>query len=253
MPSSATRIVGTDPHDGNTLVVEVAGGVITAVHHKPKTADTPLAYLSSGLVDLQVNGFRGHDLNGPVLEPATVHELALTLLKDGVTTFLPTFITASEAQLIAGLMAVQQARQDYPLVRSMVPCVHVEGPSISPESGPRGAHPPAHVREPSVLEFQRWQAASGNLVGIVHPDGRALDDPLPEFLGAERTGVVLAQRFTGSGQPCRCGGRHNAVDHAVGESAMVGHPARQRAVAARRRGLQAQGAQTRAVVREVVA
>ncbi len=167
MPSSATRIVGTDPHDGNTLVVEVAGGVITAVHHKPKTADTPLAYLSSGLVDLQVNGFRGHDLNGPVLEPATVHELALTLLKDGVTTFLPTFITASEAQLIAGLMAVQQARQDYPLVRSMVPCVHVEGPSISPESGPRGAHPPAHVREPSVLEFQRWQAASGNLVGIV--------------------------------------------------------------------------------------
>lgn len=167
MPSGATRIVGIDPRDGNTLVVEVTDGTITAVHHEPKSDDTPSAYLSSGLVDLQVNGFRGHDLNGPVLEPATVHELALVLLKDGVTTFLPTFITASESQLLAGLQAVQQARADYPLVRRMVPCVHVEGPSISPESGPRGAHPLAHVRPPNVAEFQRWQSASAGLVGIV--------------------------------------------------------------------------------------
>ena len=167
MPSAATRITGTDPRDGNTLVVDVADGDITAVHHEQKRGDTPTCWLSGGLVDLQVNGFRGYDLNGPELEPATVHELARTLLQDGVTTFLPTFITASEPQLIAGLQAVQQARQQYPLVRHMVPCVHVEGPSISPESGPRGAHPLAHVRAPDVSEFQRWQAASGDLVGIV--------------------------------------------------------------------------------------
>lgn len=167
MPRAATTITGTNPRDGNTLVVEVADGVITAIGHEPQARDTPTSWLSSGLVDLQVNGFRGYDLNGPELEPTTVHKLARALLEDGVTTFLPTFITASEIQLTAGLKAVQQARQDYPLVRSMVPCVHVEGPSISPESGPRGAHPLAHVRAPEVQEFRRWQAASGDLVGIV--------------------------------------------------------------------------------------
>ena len=167
MAIAATSMVGADPRDGNTLRVEFADGVITAVRHEPKAADAASCWLSSGLVDLQVNGFRGHDLNGPDLMPATVHELARTLLSDGVTTFLPTFITASEPQLIAGLKAVQQARLDYPLVHRMVPCVHAEGPSISPEPGPRGAHPPAHVRSPSVDEFLRWQDASGDLVGLV--------------------------------------------------------------------------------------
>jgi N-acetylglucosamine-6-phosphate deacetylase len=41
---------------------------------------------------------------------------------------------------------------------------HVEGPHISPESGPRGAHPVEHVRAPDVDEFNRWQeAADGNV------------------------------------------------------------------------------------------
>jgi N-acetylglucosamine-6-phosphate deacetylase len=167
MPSAATRIVGADPRNGNTLVVEFTDGVITAVRHEPEAATAAASWLSSGLVDLQVNGFRGHDLNGPNLLPATVHELARTLLRDGVTTFLPTFITTSEPQLIAALKAVQQARLAYPLVHKMVPYVHVEGPSISPEPGPLGAHPLTHVRAPSINEFRRWQDASGDLVGLV--------------------------------------------------------------------------------------
>ena len=52
-------------------------------------------------------------------------------------------------------------------LRHAVPFVHVEGPSISPADGPRGAHPAEHVRAPSPDEFERWQQASGNLVGMV--------------------------------------------------------------------------------------
>jgi N-acetylglucosamine-6-phosphate deacetylase len=41
---------------------------------------------------------------------------------------------------------------------------HVEGPHISPEDGPRGAHPSAWVRPPDFDEFRRWQdAARGNV------------------------------------------------------------------------------------------
>jgi len=41
---------------------------------------------------------------------------------------------------------------------------HVEGPHISPDDGPRGAHPRQWVRPPDVKEFHRWQdAARGNI------------------------------------------------------------------------------------------
>ncbi len=41
---------------------------------------------------------------------------------------------------------------------------HVEGPFISPEDGPRGAHPQRWVRPPDLDEFRRFQeAAQGNI------------------------------------------------------------------------------------------
>ena len=44
---------------------------------------------------------------------------------------------------------------------------HVEGPHISPDDGPRGAHPLRWVRPPDLDEFRRWQDATGNQVRIV--------------------------------------------------------------------------------------
>jgi N-acetylglucosamine-6-phosphate deacetylase len=44
---------------------------------------------------------------------------------------------------------------------------HVEGPHISPEDGPRGAHPREWVRPPDFDEFRRWQDAAGGRVRIV--------------------------------------------------------------------------------------
>ncbi len=45
---------------------------------------------------------------------------------------------------------------------------HVEGPHISPDEGPRGAHPRRWVRSASDLdEFARWQDATGGRVRLV--------------------------------------------------------------------------------------
>jgi N-acetylglucosamine-6-phosphate deacetylase len=43
----------------------------------------------------------------------------------------------------------------------------VEGPHITPDDGPRGAHPLAHVCAPDLALFARLQAASGGLIGLV--------------------------------------------------------------------------------------
>ncbi|GAA4430732.1 N-acetylglucosamine-6-phosphate deacetylase [Georgenia halophila] len=121
----------------------------------------------AGLVDLQVNGYAGLDVNADELEPATVVELTRALWAQGVTTYLPTIITAPEAKIVHALRAVAAARQTDPLVAHSIAGVHVEGPSLHPDDGPRGAHDVRHLRDPDVAELDRWQEASGGLVRVV--------------------------------------------------------------------------------------
>lgn len=162
------QIHGLEPSTGRALTVDVRHGMIQAVRQAaPEHQTEAQGWLASGLIDLQVNGFAGQDLNADTLTPPTVLKLAQAMLATGTTTFLPTLITASEQQLISALVVIQAARRLYPLVQRMVPYVHVEGPAIAPENGPRGAHPAAHVRPPSVAEFERWQKASDSVVGMV--------------------------------------------------------------------------------------
>ena len=166
--ASTTTVYGLEPGTGQSLTVEVKDGLIHTVHRAPAAVPaTGQGWLAAGLIDLQVNGYAGYDLNDDQVTPETVQALARAMLDSGVTTFLPTLITASEAQLTKALVAVQAARSLDPVVAKMVPYVHVEGPAIAPEDGPRGAHPAAHVRPPSVAEFERWQQASGSVVGMV--------------------------------------------------------------------------------------
>lgn len=139
-------------------------GLISRVE---KVSPGQTAWLCPGLVDLQVNGFRGDDLNADDLSVDTVRSLARKLLATGVTTFAPTLITAPEKKFLHNLTVIANARRADPLLMHMIPFVHIEGPHIDPEDGPRGAHPREHVRPPDIDEFTRWQHASGNLVGMV--------------------------------------------------------------------------------------
>ena len=158
------RLVGRDPETGRGLAVGIEGGRIGSV--EAADYNGPL-YLSSGLVDLQVNGYSHHDLNDGAVTPERVLALTEVMLSLGTTTYLPTLVTASETNIVAGLKAIREARERYPLVKRAVPFAHVEGPFISRHDGPRGAHPAAHVRDADITEYERWQAASGGLVGLL--------------------------------------------------------------------------------------
>jgi N-acetylglucosamine-6-phosphate deacetylase len=158
------RLIGRDPATGEGMAVDMDAGRIVAITPCP-ASDRP--YIAPGLVDLQVNGFQGIDLNDGAVTPGKIIDLVARLHAVGVTTFLPTLITASKGSLIAGLVAIAEARSVSPGAAHAIPFVHVEGPFISPEDGPRGAHPVAHVRPPDVRELAEWQAASGGLVGMI--------------------------------------------------------------------------------------
>jgi N-acetylglucosamine-6-phosphate deacetylase len=125
-----------------------------------------------GLFDLQVNGFAGIDFNAPDLTADQIVFALQRLRATGVTRCLPTLITspldrfAHNARLIARVADPAMAG------------LHMEGPYLSGEDGPRGAHPRHHLAAASVADFDRRQEAA---------DGRIVLVTLaPEVVGAIR-------------------------------------------------------------------
>ncbi len=157
-------VTGRDPVSGKGLHIVVKDGCISDIK---QTDDTGNRWLSTGLIDLQVNGYAGIDLNDGALDSDRVILLAKKLLSLGITSFLPTIITASLEQVQDAVSAIHTARVTHPLAERMIPCVHLEGPSISPADGPRGAHPAEHVRAPNLQEFNACQQACDGLIGLV--------------------------------------------------------------------------------------
>ncbi|HUE05428.1 MAG TPA: N-acetylglucosamine-6-phosphate deacetylase [Bryobacteraceae bacterium] len=123
-------------------------------------------YLSPGFIDLQVNGFLGVDFNDPECTPEQITRAIRALFATGVTRFYPTVITGSPAGMLDALRNLRSAKET---LREGVAMdgFHVEGPHISPDDGPRGAHPRRWVRPPDIDEFHRWQEATGGQVRIV--------------------------------------------------------------------------------------
>jgi len=149
--TSAVTITGRDPATGAGLAVTLAEGLVTGI---APAENAGAAWLAPGLVDLQVNGYGGLDLNTGDVTPALVRDLCLLMAEVGVTTFLPTLITASEAAIVSALQALAAARAEFPIVGHMVPGVHVEGPSISPVDGPAApirSSTCARLRSPSSI------------------------------------------------------------------------------------------------------
>jgi N-acetylglucosamine-6-phosphate deacetylase len=159
-----TRLTGRDVNTGSGIAVEMADGRIAAIAPADDADD---CWLAPGLVDLQVNGYGGIDLNDGAVSTESVKALAQLLLAQGTTCFFPTLITASESRITAALMAIVSAIERHALVAEMVGGIHVEGPFISPADGPRGAHPREHVRKPDIAEFERWQAAAKGRIALV--------------------------------------------------------------------------------------
>lgn len=144
--------------------------VITEVRRLDATpGDLPM--VAPGLVDLQVNGYGGLDVNSASVTADTVAELSHLLASHGVTTWLPTIVTGPEERILEALRCVARARAADPVVANAVPAAHVEGPFISDRPGARGVHDPAAVRPIDADEVARWLRAGPVGVVTVSPHG----------------------------------------------------------------------------------
>ena len=123
-------------------------------------------YLAPGFIDLQVNGFAGVDYNNPRTSHQEIARSLRAQFATGVTRLYPTVITGAPGDMLACLRNLAAARESLP-EGPAIAGFHVEGPHISPEDGPRGAHPRPWVRPPDLDEFFRWQDAARGRIRIV--------------------------------------------------------------------------------------
>lgn len=120
-----------------------------------------------GLFDVQVNGYRGHDVNAADVTPDDVVALTKALWSVGTSRYLPTVITGGEEHMLRAMRAVADARRSDPRIAAAIPGIHVEGPHISDAPGACGAHDTGVMLDPDPALLDRWLDASEGLVRIV--------------------------------------------------------------------------------------
>ena len=143
-------------------IAEVSAG------RPPGRPDVELAggTLAPGLIDLQVNGYYGHDLVDA--DEAGWLAIVRRLPETGVTSFLPTFITAPIPALVAALRTAARRLPSLPAAGSRVLGVHVEGPFLSRDR--RGAHNAEWLTDPTPEAVRTLLAAGPVKIVTLAPE-----------------------------------------------------------------------------------
>lgn len=207
---NGTRMIVTGTLCGSAapMSVDIQGGRIASI--RPGLAPDALGgadtMISAGWHDIQVNGYAGNDCNAGswgIVSPRQpdLDALTLDLARHGVALFCPTVITDSPEAMEHSLRRIATAMASDGPFRRAATGIHLEGPFLSPDDGPRGAHPLEHVRPPCWDEFQRLQeAAIGHIrICTLAPELPGAID-LIERLTA--SGVVAAIGHTGASPAC---------------------------------------------------
>ncbi len=165
--SAAQVITGVHYQTGQCIQIAVKNGLIDCISPSGKSDHAELPYIAPGLIDLQVNGYRGVDFNDTTLTVEKVAVITQQLLNQGVTAYMPTVITNSKQNTLMLLSIIAEACEQSDLVSSCIAGIHLEGPFISNQEGPLGAHDKQHVYAPDWDLFKQWNTTSGNRIKIV--------------------------------------------------------------------------------------
>ena len=153
-----------------------------------------------GLIDLQVNGYRGVDFSSADLTRRDFARACRGLCEAGTTAFLPTLISSPKEIYRRNLPIIAEAMEADEF-RGRVLGIHLEGPFISPAEGGRGSHNAQWITKPDVeylkdlvewgvqkvrmitiaaevegaAELARWCAQYGIVVSLGHQMAGAAD------------------------------------------------------------------------------
>lgn len=155
---------------GDTILsdgfIGIENGIITEIGIKKKPngeycVDAENNYISPGFIDLHVHGVGICDLYKDTRQG--LKNMAKILASQGVTSFLPTLITAEIEKIIDTLSAI---KEDIGIkTGANILGINLEGPFINPEK--RGAHPIKDILKPHAKELEGIIEAGGGYLRII--------------------------------------------------------------------------------------
>ena len=138
--------------------------------------------VSPGLIDLQCNGAAGRDLTA---DPSCLLDVAAALLPHGVTSWLPTVVTAPRSTRERAVTEFRSARGASGVPRPLG--LHFEGPALSPAHP--GAHPPQLLAVPDEDELDEWCRGDAVRMVTVAPE---VDGVVPMIERLVAAGVLVS-------------------------------------------------------------
>jgi N-acetylglucosamine-6-phosphate deacetylase len=152
-------------------------GTITAI--EPVTESPPDLWLAPPLVDLQINGYAGIDLQQDGVPLSGLLTAMRGLRADGCTRWLLTLISDEWPKLMARLRHLRHLRAQSPELQQAIAGWHIEGPFLSSEPGFCGAHDPKVMCDPTPAHIEELRTTTGS-------------DPVLLTLAPERSGAMEA-------------------------------------------------------------
>jgi len=190
------KVKGISVFNGQPIEVEIKEGFIENINLLPENNQN-LPYVSPGFFDIQVNGYKGSDYSLKYFSEEHLRNIIANLSASGTTQHIPTIISSSHERILKNLEIISKAINTSTDTKEAIPGIHIEGPFISSEEGPRGCHDPSFIRDPDFEEFMQWQeTAEGRIVMVtIAPEREGSIDFIKKVT---RTGVKIAIGHTGA-------------------------------------------------------
>ncbi|MGH8913205.1 MAG: N-acetylglucosamine-6-phosphate deacetylase [Acidimicrobiia bacterium] len=167
--------------------INAADGLIVSVDD-PSNEDLDRV-IAPGLIDIQINGGWGHDFTA---DPASIWDVGQALPATGVTSFLPTIVSAPYRVADTAIEVLRAGPPDGYVGADPIG-LHIEGPWLSPEW--RGAHNPEHLTTPDLGIARQWAESGVVRMVTIAPELVAAFDTA-QILSA--AGVVVSAGHSGS-------------------------------------------------------
>ena len=188
-----------------------SGKIVDIVNELPANAsviDAGGNYVAPGLVDLHIHGYLNEDASDA--KPEGIRKIAYGVAQNGVTAFLPTTMTVSQAEIDAALDVVRSLKEESKTWGGAeILGVHAEGPFINPSK--KGAQKEENIQKPNA----KFLINNQDIIRLVTIAPEMDENHVAIKEVAAKTDILISMGHTGAGYEEAVSAVRDGVGHAT--------------------------------------